>query len=40
MGLDSKSTWHTESKGVMFIDNYFRKIGKGSEKDNAEENIN
>jgi len=33
MGADCKSTWHNENRGVLLIDNYFKKV----ENTNAEE---
>jgi len=37
IGQDTKSTWHNESKGILVIDNYYKKIKSGQSKDHGEE---
>ena len=36
IGTDIKATWHNESRGVMFIDNYHKKL-QGYKEENEKD---
>lgn len=33
MGQDNKSTWHNETKGILMIDGYHKKLQAGKDED-------